>query len=366
MSHVALLVAGGATLAVLVRGREASLGSTLVLLALGFAALAGVVFCELRSRSLRRSVVLSLGAVLLVAAVVSPPAQSSDVWLYGMYGRMVSRYHANPYAHVPDDFPDDAIHDRVATGLGPDALAHGPGFIGAAAAGTAVARASPLATRLFFQGLAALALAAVVLIVDRRTRDPVAIALLVGEPGGGRVGRQRCPQRHARRTGRVGGVLLAADRRLVLAGVAMALGALVKIIAVLPSRRSPFGSGTGGGGVGRRRSQQREHSSRLLVAHEAVVPFGIGAEIVATVAARRFLGPRHADRTDRRRTDSAPYAPTSNTRGCPTATTSRRRSAASRGVAGSEAGAQQPSARAITRCWISLVPSPISSTLASQ
>ena len=46
-------------------------------------------------------------------------------------------------------------------------------------------------------------------------------------------------------------------------------------------------------------------TSRLLIAHEAVVPFGIGAEIAATVARRRLLGPRRADPTDRCRTDSS-------------------------------------------------------------
>ena len=78
--------------------------------------------------------------------------------------------------------------------------------------------------------------------------------------------------------------------------------------------------------------------------------------------ARGLLGPRRADRTDRRRRRlPRPTRPTSNARGSPTATTSPTRSVASRGCELSS-----PSARAMTTCWISLVPSPISSTFASQ
>ena len=47
-------------------------------------------------------------------------------------------------------------------------------------------------------------------------------------------------------------------------------------------------------------------TSRLLVAHEAVVPFGIGAEIAATVGARGLLGPRRPDPADRCGRDPAP------------------------------------------------------------
>ena len=42
-------------------------------------------------------------------------------------------------------------------------------------------------------------------------------------------------------------------------------------------------------------------TSRLLIAHEAAVPFGIGAEIAAQRRARGVLGPRRPDRADRDR-----------------------------------------------------------------
>ena len=80
---------------------------------------------------------------------------------------------------------------------------------------------------------------------------------------------------------------------------------------------------------------------------------------------RRLLAPRRADPTHRRGARlPLPTHPTSNARGSPTATTSPTRSAGS--PARLSRRFSSPSVRAITRCWISLVPSPISSTFASQ
>ena len=70
-------------------------------------------------------------------------------------------------------------------------------------------------------------------------------------------------------------------------------------------------------------------TSRILIAHEAVVPFGIGAEIAATGRPRGLLGSRCAHRTRRRRRrPRPPTPPSSNGRGSPTATRSPRPSAA--------------------------------------
>ena len=108
-------------------------------------------------------------------------------------------------------------------------------------------------------------------------------------------------------------------------------------------------------------------TSRLLIAHEAVVPFGIGAEIAATVAREGFWDldapiERSAPRRRRR-----PTHPTSNGAWLPDRDDiADGRSASSLAARLRRQQRQQPSARAITRCWISLVPSPISSTFASQ
>ena len=76
---------------------------------------------------------------------------------------------------------------------------------------------------------------------------------------------------------------------------------------------------------------------------------------------RGVLGPRRADRTGRRGRDPASLCPRARTGLAPRPRRHRRRPSAAW-----RPSDQQPSARAITRCWISLVPSPISSTLESQ
>ena len=82
---------------------------------------------------------------------------------------------------------------------------------------------------------------------------------------------------------------------------------------------------------------------------------------------RRLLGPRRADRTHRRGADSASVRTRPRTRVAPRPRRHRRRHPPPRrGLSPSRRFAQQPNVRAITRCWISLVPSPISSTFASQ
>ena len=105
-------------------------------------------------------------------------------------------------------------------------------------------------------------------------------------------------------------------------------------------------------------------TSRLLIAHEAVVPFGIGAEIAATVAREGFWDLDAPIERIGAAPTPPPYAPDLERAWLPDrddiADAIRRLAASDARVLSS------PSARAITRCWISLVPSPISSTLASQ
>ena len=57
-------------------------------------------------------------------------------------------------------------------------------------------------------------------------------------------------------------------------------------------------------------------TSRILIAHEAVLPFGIGAEIAATVA-RGLLGSRRTRRAYRRGPDAAAVRPRPRARVAP-------------------------------------------------
>ena len=64
-------------------------------------------------------------------------------------------------------------------------------------------------------------------------------------------------------------------------------------------------------------------TNRLLIAHEAVVPFGIGAEIAATVAREGFWDLDAPIQRIGAAPTPPPYTPELEPRGCPTATTSR-------------------------------------------
>jgi hypothetical protein len=227
-------VAAVAVVAMLVRGPEAAVGPNLALLAVAFVALVVLVANERRRRYLTRGMVLGVSGALLVVAVVTPPAQSADVWSYAMYGRMVSEYGANPYRHTPAEYQADPIGRRVSRFWIDSRSVYGPLFTAVSAAGMAGAGRSATLARLFFQGLAALAVAACLVLVDRRTRDPVALALIGVNPV-----MVVSVVNGAHNDALVGlallaGVLLVAARRPAWAGAVLAAGALVKVGAVLP------------------------------------------------------------------------------------------------------------------------------------
>lgn len=227
-------MAAAAVAGTLLRGPGGSAGPDLVLLTVAFAALAVVLAAERRRPRLDRGLVLGLSGALLVLAVVVPPTESSDVWSYAMYGRTVSHYHASPYRHTPAEYRDDPIGQRVPRFWLRSRSVYGPLFTAVSAGGMGVAGHSALLTRLFFQGLAALAVAIALWVVDRRTGDPVALALLGVNPV-----MVVSVVNGAHNDALVGlavlaGALLVAARRPAWAGLALAAGALVKVAVLLP------------------------------------------------------------------------------------------------------------------------------------
>jgi 4-amino-4-deoxy-L-arabinose transferase-like glycosyltransferase len=113
-----------------------------------------------------------------VVAVSVAPRTSNDLWSYTIYGRMVSVHGESPYDKLPVDFRSDPFFARVSPRWQHRGSVYGPVFVGFAAAGTALAGDSPLATRLFFQLSAAAAAIAVLWLIWRRTRSPAALAWL--------------------------------------------------------------------------------------------------------------------------------------------------------------------------------------------
>jgi Glycosyltransferase family 87 len=233
-THGAMAVTTALIAAFMLRGRRWDTAAMVELLAAAFVSLAAVVVAAVRWRRLTpRSVLLASGA-LLVLAVAVPPITSGDIWSYAMYGRIAEAHHASPYTHLPAQYRHDPYFHRVSPPWRHAPSVYGPLFTGISAAGMWAAGGHPLAARLFFQGLAALAVALALLLVHRRTHDPVALAaiglnpfVVVAVVNGGHndalVG-----------LAILAGVLLGADHRPALAGLALGLAALIKVPALFP------------------------------------------------------------------------------------------------------------------------------------
>jgi alpha-1,6-mannosyltransferase len=177
--------------------------------------------------------VLVLTAALFVLAVARWPKNSTDLWSYAAYGRMTAEYGASPYLHTPSDFPNDAAARRVKPMWQDTESVYGPLWNGISAGVVSVTGTDIRLTRIGFQSLAALSVFLAVLLIARRTRDPAAVALIGLNPvivfavvNGGHndalVG-----------LALLAGALLASRDRFAWAGLAIAVAALVKIVALL-------------------------------------------------------------------------------------------------------------------------------------
>ena len=227
------LVLLSASATALVTARRFSTANRAGLLALAFAALALAIFVGRWRRALRMPTVIALSAVLLVVGVARWPRDSTDLWSYAAYGRMVSHYGASPYRHVPVEYSNDRAIRRVKPTWQNTSSVYGPVWNGISAGVVSVTQTHQLSTRIWFQTLAALSVFLAVLLIARRTRSPAAVALLGLNPlviydvvNGGHndalVG-----------LALLVGVLLASRERFKLAALAIALGALVKLVALL-------------------------------------------------------------------------------------------------------------------------------------
>ncbi len=226
-----VLVSASAT-AITIAREFSSLGRA-GLLALAFAALGLALGVERWRRALGMRTVFVVALALLVVAVTYWPRNSSDIWAYAAYGRMVSHYGASPYRHVPVEYPNDRAVRRVKPMWQNTPSVYGPLWNGISAGVVAFANTDIHSTRLIFQGLAALSVFLAALLVARRTRAPAAVALIGLNPlvvydivNGGHndalVG-----------LALLAGVLLATQERFKLAALCIALGALVKLVALL-------------------------------------------------------------------------------------------------------------------------------------
>jgi len=230
--RVALVVLVAATAAAIPLGAVSHAPVQLPLLAAALGAFAVVLFRERRAPFLSRRLVVGASAALMLAAVLTPPTSSKDIWAHVMYGRIVSVHHASPYVHVPADYPSDPTVARMAAAWRHTPSVYGPAFTAVSAVGTAAAGGSPLAQRLFFQVLSALAVMLALLLLARRGADtgalafvglnPVVVAVVAGGHNDLLVG-----------VAVLAGVLAARDERAVRAGVFLAVAVLIKVAAAL-------------------------------------------------------------------------------------------------------------------------------------
>jgi hypothetical protein len=231
-----------ATLAVL----DASILGTLAtrqsqgfgLLLVACAAFAVLITMEAVHPAIGRRAVLWSSAVLIVAAVVIAPRNSDDVWSYAMYGHMLAHYHANPYTVSPLAYSGDPWFWRVSVWWQDTRTVYGPLFTAASAAGMWVAGNSALAGRLFFQVVTAASVLAALWLLDRRGAEPGALAFLGLSPvivvdvvnGAHNDALVGCAALAA-----VVALSAGAGRLRTAAGVLLGIGALIKLIALLPA-----------------------------------------------------------------------------------------------------------------------------------
>lgn len=182
---------------------------------------------------------IGLGIAFHALAVALPLLFSRDVYSYGMYGRIWSVYHANPYVAVPTDFASDPLFHLVGRQWRETPAVYGPAFTLLSGAIARLVR-DPAPLILVYKTIAGAASVATFLLVAalaRRTwpsRAAFAVVLLAWNPvvlfqavGGGHndllVG-----------LAITAALALVLSGRTLLATAVLAIGALVKAAALVP------------------------------------------------------------------------------------------------------------------------------------
>lgn len=193
----------------------------------------GMLIADKRWGGLKIGLVAVATVAPVVVALVVIPRFTGDVWSYAMYGRILGVHHLSPWTHAPAAFPHDSLLHLVGRTWRGTPSVYGPAFTAASATSASVLGAGALATRLFYQGLSAVALGGAGWLIWRRTRSAAAVAFLTVHPlvvmylvNGGRndilVG-----------VALLAAVVLVSNNRPGAAGVVGALGALVKVTGVV-------------------------------------------------------------------------------------------------------------------------------------
>jgi alpha-1,6-mannosyltransferase len=216
-----------------------------VLIVLGFIAMiaAGVAFLLVLWGAERGEVstrtVVTLALAYHAAVLLLPLLLSRDVFSYAFYGRILSRYGHNPYVSTPADFPANDLSRFVWDGWRDTPSVYGPMFVWLSAAITAVFRGLVDVIEVFRAVAVAASLGSLWFVVRlvgrvRPQRQAYAAAMIGLNPvilfhtaGGGHVDVLVMLAVAA-------AIYLVATERELPATVALTVGALVKISAVVP------------------------------------------------------------------------------------------------------------------------------------
>jgi hypothetical protein len=171
--------------------------------------------------------------ITLVFAIGTPSNQSGDVYSYAMYGRIVTEHHHNPFASYPMHFEGDPMRRHVNPLWQRTPDIYGLGFTVIMAGLAPVIGESTFLVRFTYQLVALAAVGAMLWLLWRRTRNPAVLAfvglhplLAISVVNGGHPDALVA-------LGVLVGLLLAIDRRPVLAGFAFAFAASVNFTALV-------------------------------------------------------------------------------------------------------------------------------------
>lgn len=171
--------------------------------------------------------------ITLAFAVITPSNQSGDVYSYAMYGRIVTEHHANPFASYPMHFEGDPMRRHVNALWQRTPDIYGLGFTVIMAGLAPAIGQSNFLVHFTYQLIALAAVGAMLWLLWKRTRNPASLAfvglnplLAISVVNGGHPDALVA-------LGVLVGVLLAVDRRPVLAGLAFGLAASVNFTALV-------------------------------------------------------------------------------------------------------------------------------------
>lgn len=230
---LALAAVAGGVVMLVVGGDDLSPTSQVLALLTALAGWVSLLNAAILGRHFSRRLILAVGAALVGVCVGFAPVGSKDVGSYAVYGRLLAGHGLSPYTNTPADIVTDPWYDEVSERWRRTSSVYGPAFTGLSAIGMKAAGTNKTAGRLFFQGLAGLAVLIAAALVADRTKDAAATAFVALNPvilasvvNGGHndalVG-----------VGVLAGALLVEKRRWAWAGVAVAMAAMVKVAAIL-------------------------------------------------------------------------------------------------------------------------------------